>query len=72
LIALASFLHRAAELEVGTFVVGYGIYSVYSGEVLGKLRRYHRSRDPWQFWATVLIAFGIGAAFLVGAVSSRD
>jgi hypothetical protein len=68
---MTTFVHRATELGIGTVLVGYCIYAVCSGEVLGKFRRYDRNEDPWSFWATVLIALGIGAAFLLGAIAWR-
>jgi hypothetical protein len=64
--------HRAVELAVGFALVGYCAYAIYTGHILGRFRLYSRSERPWSFWATVLITFGIGLAFLFGAVSWRN
>jgi hypothetical protein len=64
--------HRAVELVVGFALVGYCAYAIYTGHILGKFRLYTRSEHPWSFWATVLITFGIGLAFLFGAVLWRN
>jgi hypothetical protein len=64
--------HRAVELIVVFALVGYCAYAIYTGHALGKFRSYSRSEDPWSFWATVLITFGISLAFLFGAVSWRN
>ena len=63
--------HRAVELVVGFALVGYCAYAISTGNILGKFRSYSRSEYPWSFWATVLITFGIGLAFLFGVVSWR-
>jgi hypothetical protein len=63
---------RAVELIVGFALLGYGIYAIYTGEVLGKFRSYSRSESPASFWTTVLITLGVAAAFLFGAVSWRN
>jgi hypothetical protein len=64
--------HRAVELLVGFALLGYGAYAIYTGHVQGKFRTYSRSKNPGSFWTTVLIALGIGTAFLFGAVSWRN
>jgi hypothetical protein len=63
--------HRAVELLVGFALVGYCVYAMYTGKVLGKFRSYSRSENPWSFWIGVLVTLGVGTAFLFGAVSWR-
>jgi len=46
---------RLLEVAVGVALVGYCVYAVSTGEVLGKFRVYSRSEQPWAVWATVLI-----------------
>jgi len=68
---MSTGIHRAVELVVGFALVGYCAYAISTGNILGKLRWYARSEHPWSFWATVVITFGIGLAFLFGVVSWR-
>jgi hypothetical protein len=65
-------MHRAVELGIGFAVVGYCGYAVYSGNIRGKFRSYSRDEQPWTFWTSVLITFGLGLMFLFGLVSWRE
>jgi hypothetical protein len=69
---MSTGIHRAVELVVGFALVGYCAYAIYTGQIRGKLRLYSRSENPGWFWTSVLITFGIGLAFLFGAVSWRN
>jgi hypothetical protein len=68
---MSTGIHRAVELAIGSALVGYCAFAIYRGEILGKFRSYSRSEHPWTFWASILITFGVGLAFLFGAVSWR-
>lgn len=68
---MSTGIHRAVEIAVGFALVGYSAYAIYTGQIMGKLRLYSRSEHPGSFWTAVLITFGIGLAFLFGAVSWR-
>jgi hypothetical protein len=63
--------HRSIELLVGFALLGYCGYSMYKGRILGRLRFYSRSEDPWSFWTTIIIALCIAIMFLSGHVSWR-
>jgi hypothetical protein len=63
--------HRAIELVVGFAMIGYCAYAAYTGSIQGRFRCYTRSEHPWPFWVTVLIAFFVGVAFILGHVSWR-
>ena len=69
---MSTGIHRAVELAIGFAAVGYCAYAIYTGHILGKFRSYSRSEHPGSFWATLLITFGIGLAFLFGAASWRN
>jgi hypothetical protein len=69
---MSTGIHRAIELAVGFALVGYCAYALYTGNIRGKFRLYSRSENPWSFWTAVLITFGVGLAFLFGAVSWRN
>jgi hypothetical protein len=65
-------IHRVIELVVGFSVIGHFIYAMGTGSISGKFRLYTRREHPFSFWATVLIAFGIGIVFMFGQVSWRN
>jgi hypothetical protein len=69
---MSATTHRAVELLMGSVLVGYCAYAIYTGRVMGKFRSYERTENPWSFWTTVLIVLGIGTAFLLGFVSWRN
>ena len=62
---------RLVEVLVGAALVGYCVYAIYTGRVLGRIRLYSRSQEPWTFWAVVLVGLACGVAFLLGNVSWR-
>lgn len=62
---------RVVEIVVGLALVGYFVYAISAGQVLGRTRSYSRRQDPWRFWVIVLVGLGCGVAFLLGAVSWR-
>jgi len=69
---LTTAAHRSIEFLVGLSLIGYCMYSMYEGRIFGRLRFYTRSEDPWSFWTTSMIAFGVGMLFLFGHVTWRD
>jgi hypothetical protein len=69
---MTTVAHRSIELLVGFGIVGYCAYSMYQGRILGRLRFYVRSEEPWAFWTTVLIALCVGIMFVTGHVSWRE
>jgi hypothetical protein len=62
---------RLVEIVLGLALVGYFVYAISSGLVLGRTRSYSRQQDPWRYWAIVLVGLSCGVAFLLGAVSWR-
>lgn len=68
---MTTVIHRAIELAIGSALVGYCAYSIYTGSIRGKFRSYSRSENPWSFWISVLLTFLISLIFLLGLAEWR-
>jgi hypothetical protein len=53
-------------------MLGYCVYAIDSGDVMGGFAHTIVARTPLSFWTTILVIFGIGAVFLFGYVSWRN
>jgi hypothetical protein len=59
---------RAFELIFGLVLVGPCVYALYTGQLwsINPYLRFSRDENPEVYWPTLLIALGIGLAFLFG------
>ena len=71
---MSTGIHRAVELVIAFALVGYCAYAIYTEPGVGRSFAHTAAAASTQrsFWVSVLITFGIGLAFLFGAVSWRN